>query len=73
MTGDRADYLAQKKAMMDEHKAVKYHDRLVAALRDIVKCECPFSLDRLEHAHFAVEHMREIARAILAEIEADGQ
>lgn len=42
----------------------------VAALRTgleaIVRCECTFSLNHLEHANNAVEHVREIATTLLA-------
>lgn len=39
MNQDRADALAQKESIMDERKAVKYHARLVAALRRMI-CMC---------------------------------
>lgn len=37
------------------------------ALREIIKCECLFKVDPLEHAREAVEHCRELARAALGE------
>lgn len=70
MNQDRIDYIEQQKAIMNEHKAVQFHDRLVAALRDIVECRCAFSADRLEHALNAIEYCQETARALLAEIDA---
>ena len=40
-------------------------ERLRGALETIVRCECPFSTDRLKHAQNAVAHCRDVATEAL--------
>ena len=47
-------------------KAEADNAALARALEAVVRCECTFSLDPLEHARNAVQHCRDIALEVLA-------
>lgn len=71
MNQDRIDYLEQQEAIMNERKAVQFHDRLVAALRALAQ-----EIDATEwgspwkgRPHAIMDN----ARALLAEIEANNE
>jgi hypothetical protein len=53
--------------LADKFTAIYEAAEVEAVLKAIIRCECEFSRDRLQHAHNAIEHMRKLAKQALSQ------